>query len=126
MCFGSGSPAQQTTQQQATYTPNPSIVAAGNQAIHGAQSAAATPFGIGVQPIAGFSPQQQQAFQQYGQLQGLYQPYYNTASNLMQQSAQGPHVNQFMNPYAHYVMANLGEQQGQQMQQLTGQSTRSE
>jgi hypothetical protein len=88
-----------------------------------AQNAAASPFNLPTQPVAGFTPQQQQAFGQYGAMQGMYQPYYNQAAGLMQQSAAGPQVGQFMNPYANYVMGNLAEQQGQQMQQLTGQAT---
>ena len=59
-------------------------------------------------------------------MQNLYQPYYNQAQQYFNQSAQpitGAQVSNYMNPYAGYVMGNLQEQQGQQMQQLTGQAT---
>lgn len=121
--MGSKGSSTQTQAQQAQYIPNPAVQGAGYQALGQAQQAAAQPFNLPTQPVAGFSPQQQQAFQQYGQAQNIYQPYYNQAANYMQQSAAGPQTAQFMNPYANYVMANLREQQGQQMNQLTGQAT---
>jgi len=121
-----GSKGTSTQQQTSTYTPSPQISAAGTQALTQAQNAAATPFNLPTAPVAGFNPQQQQAFQQYGQVQNLYQPYYNQAQQYFNQSAQpisGQQVSQYLNPYAGYVLGNLQEQQGQQMQQLTGQAT---
>jgi hypothetical protein len=91
-----------------------------------AQSAANQPFNLPVAPVAGFSPLQQQAFQQYQDLQGMAQPYYNQAQGLISGSATpitGQDVNQYYNPYASAVLGNLAETQGQQMQDLTGRLT---
>lgn len=56
----------------------------------------------------------------------MAQPYYNQAQGLFNQSA-GPigasQINNYLNPYAGYVMQNLQEQQGQQMHDLTGKAT---
>lgn len=123
-----GSKGTSTQSGTSTYTPTPQIAAAGNQALGMAQSAASSPFQLPVAPVAGFTPQQQQAFQQTSQEQGMAQPYFDQAQGLFNQSAApitGAQVNNYMNPYAGYVMSNLAEQQGQQMNQLTGQATQS-
>lgn len=73
--------------------------------------------------MAGFTPDQLQAFQQTQQQQGIAQPYYNQAQNLYNQSAapiSGQQISQYLNPYAANVMANLQESQGQQMNDVTG------
>jgi len=91
-----------------------------------ATNAANTPFNLPVAPVAGFNPTQNQAFQQYQNLQGSAQPYYNQAQQDIQSSAQpltGQQISNYYNPYASAVMANLQESQGQQMQDLTGRST---
>lgn len=88
-----------------------------------AQSAASGPFNAPMRGIAGFVGDQNQAFQQYRDAQGMAQPYYNTAANYAQESANpitGQDVNQYLNPYADYVLNNLHETQGQQMGDLTG------
>jgi len=119
-----GSKGSQTTQQQATnqtYTPDPAVKSAGYQAISAAQSAAGTPFQQPIAPVAGFSPLQQQVFGQYSNL--VNQPYYQTAGNLYNQSAQAvtPNdVNQYLNPYIGSVTANLQDIFGQQNAQNTG------
>ena len=108
-----------TTNQSQTYSPNSvaynSIVGALGQA----QNAAQLPFNIPVAPVAGFSGQQQQAFNEIGQAQGMAQPYYNQASNLFNQSAQGPNISQFFNPYASAVTSQLNNIFGQQNTQNT-------
>lgn len=124
--MGSKGTAAQQQQGTSTYTPNQATYGAGTQALSMAQGAASQPFNLPTAPVAGFSPQQQQAFQQYGDLQNIYQPYYNQAQRYFNQSAapvSGSDVSQYMNPYAGYVMGNLQEQQGQQMNQLTGSAT---
>jgi len=121
----------QTTNQQAqqgtsTYGPNAQIGAAGLQALTQAQQAAQSPFQLPVAPVAGFTPDQMQAFLQTQQQQGFAQPYFNQAQGLFNQSAapiSSSQINQYLNPYAANVMANLQESQGQQMQDLTGRAT---
>lgn len=91
-----------------------------------AGQAAQSPFQLPVAPVAGFTPDQYQAFQQTRDQQGMAQPYYNQAQGLFTQSANpisGAQVNNYLNPYAGYVMGNLREQQGQQMNDLTGRVT---
>jgi hypothetical protein len=91
-----------------------------------AQSAASQPFNLPVAPVAGFNQDQQQAFQQYRDLQGQAQPYYNQAQGLLQSSANpltANDINQYYNPMASNVLANLHESQGQQMNDVTGKLT---
>lgn len=79
-----------------------------------------------LQGVQGFSPDQLQAFQQTRDQQGFAQPYYNQAASYFNQSANpitGAQVNNYLNPYANYVLGNLGESQKQQMQDLTGRLT---
>lgn len=91
-----------------------------------AQNAASSPFQLPVAPVAGFTGLQNQAFQQTQAQQGMAQPYFNQAQGLFNQSAapiSGSQVNNYLNPYAGYVMQNLANQQGQQMNDLTGRAT---
>lgn|GEM_PF-3152198 len=77
---------------------------------------AGTPFSTPVAPVAGFSPQQLQAFNEVGANQGYAQPYINTAANYFSPAgAQG-----FLNPYTANVTANLQDIFGQQNVQNTG------
>jgi hypothetical protein len=115
-----------TTQQGAqSYTANPAIAAAGNQALGMAQNAVQAPFSLPVQQYAGFNPQQQAGFDQTSQYAQAGQPYFQQAQGLFGQSAQPLYqqANNYLNPYAGYVMGNLAETQGQQMQDLTGRLT---
>lgn len=124
--MGSKGTATQTQQGQSTYSANPLTQGAGAQALGMAQSAASSPFSLPTAPVAGFNPQQQQAFQQYGQLQGMAQPYFNQAQGLFNQSAapiSASQVNNYLNPYAGNVISQLQNVQGQQMQDLTGRAT---
>lgn len=99
---------------------------AANQALGMATNAANQPFQLPVAPVAGFNSDQQQAFQQYQNMQGMAQPYYNQSQQYMQQSAapvSGADVANYYNPYASSVLGNLQESQGQQMSDLTGRLT---
>lgn len=66
----------------------------------------------GMARIAGFQPEQEQAFSAYKQNIGSYQPYIDTAAqNLVQgtQSFTAPGVaQQYMNPYTQNVVAGIG------------------
>mgnify|MGYP001602087657 CR=1 FL=1 len=73
---GSNTTTQTQTQNQTqTYTPTGGNYLTG--ALDKAQSAASQPFNIPQAPVAGFSQDQLQAFQQYRDTQGTAQPYYN-------------------------------------------------
>lgn len=123
-----GSKGTQSTTQNTnqSYQANPVIQGAANQAIAGAQSAASQPFQMPVAPVAGFNPTQQQAFQQYGQLQGMAQPYFNQASTYANQSAApitGADVSQYYNPMADNVTKQLQNIYGEQNVQNQGSLT---
>lgn len=84
--------------------------------------------------VAGFTPAQQSAFNTVNQSQGIAQPYYNQAQNLVNQSTQplwngvqqfSPSaVNQYSNPYQQDVINTTQQQLNQndqiQQQQLLG------
>lgn len=112
--FGGGESKSQTTTSQ-TYSADPRIQGAAGQALGQAQAAASSPFNLPQAPVAGFSPLQQQAFNQYQALQGYAQPYFDTARNLYTQSA-GPvtanDVNQYYNPMADKVFAAMDNAYG--------------
>src|SRR5215472_1947746 len=110
-----GSQTIPTTQTQ-TYTPAPYAQQAIQQAMQQAQGVTQTPFQTPVAPVAGFSPQQQQAFNITGAAQGMALPYINQAANYF--SPQG--ASQFFNPFAQNVANQLQNVFGQQMTQATG------
>ena len=112
-----------TTNQTQTYSPNPVAQGYITDALGRAQSAANQGFNLPVAPVAGFSGQQEQAFNAVGQGYNAAQPYFNQAGNYFQQSAAGPDVSQFFNPYASAVTNNLKDIFGQQMTQTTGNLT---
>ena len=121
-----GSKGSNTTTQ--TYQANPAVSGAATQAIGMAQNAASQPFQMPVAPVAGLNNDQNQAFQQARNAQGMAQPYYNQASNYINSSAQpltADQVNNYYNPMANSVMAQLANVQGQQMAQTTGNLTQS-
>jgi hypothetical protein len=106
-----------TTQQQQTYNPTgaPQI----QSALAQGQAAAQLPFNIPQAPVAGFSQDQQNAFQNVNNAQGMAQPYINQA----QQDFSPQGAQNFLNPYASNVMAQMQNIFGQQQQQATGQLT---
>lgn len=111
-----GSKGSQTTQtsqnQQSQYVPAGAgfmQAALGNATALGAQGTPTIP----TAPVAGFSQDQQNAFQNVNNAQGMAQPYINQAANYF--SPQG--AQQFLNPYASNVMAGLQNVFGQQQQQ---------
>lgn len=114
-----GSKGQSTTQQSQTqtYTPNPQATGAITSALGQAQNAASQPFNLPVAPVAGFSPDQLAAFNTVNNAQGMALPYINQGANYFQQSAAGPNVSQFFNPFASAVTSNLNDIFGQQTSQ---------
>lgn len=115
--------AQTTTNQTQTYTPNPQAAGYITNALDRGQIAANNQFAIPQAPVAGFSQDQQGAFQGFRDAQGAAQPYYNQAANFYNQSAQGPDISKFFNPYAGAVGASMRDLYGQQNSQNTGQLT---
>jgi hypothetical protein len=129
---GGGSSNFNFQNTSSTYTPAPSAMAAYNQALGMAENVASIPFQqYGGQMVAGFSPDQQMAFEATRQMQGMSQPYINAATNLQGQAVNfaDPRnfnqqtLSQYMNPYQQDVvnatMANLGQLQQQQQNELT-------
>ena len=118
-----GSKGSNTTTTNQSQTYNPAGASYIQNALNQGQNAAQLPFNIPQAPVAGFSGQQQQAFGLVGNAQGMAQPYYQQAQNLFNQSAQGPDVSQFFNPYAGAVTSQLNNIFGQQNVQNTGSLT---
>lgn len=123
MCGGNKGQATQNTNQTQTYTPNPQAAGYITSALDRAQQTANLPFNIPVAPVAGFSQDQQNAFNTVNQAQGAAQPYYSQAANLYNQGATGSNISNFFNPYASAVTDNLKDIFGSQMSQTTGQLT---
>ena len=98
---GSALPNVSTTQTQQTTAPDYYSNYLSNLASQG-QTAAQNAQYVGPTGL------QNQAFSQVAQNVGNYQPYLNQAASLTGQAAQGPDVNQFMNPYTQDVVNQIG------------------
>ncbi len=118
MAKGKGDSTQTTT---STYSPDPEARGYISDALGRARSAANLGFNIPVAPVAGFSNDQQRAFNTVNNAQGMAQPFYGQAANLYNQGATGSNISNFFNPYADAVGANLKDIFGSQMSQTTGQ-----
>jgi hypothetical protein len=118
-----GSKGTQTSQTNQTQNYAPTGANYLTSALNQGQAAASLPFNIPQAPVAGFSQDQLSAFQGVNQAQGMAQPYYNQAQNLLTQSAQQPNVANFYNPEASAVNAQLQNTFGMQASQNTGQLT---
>ncbi|HEY6020702.1 MAG TPA: hypothetical protein VIY48_12650, partial [Candidatus Paceibacterota bacterium] len=117
----------QTTSSTQKYTPDPRIQQAGYQAISGAESAAQLPFQMPAAPVAGFSPFQNQAFNQVQAAQGMSLPYFDDAAQLMRGSASPiseQDVAQYYNPFAQNVTNQLQNIFGQQNRMATSNAIR--
>ena len=114
--MGSFCTSGNTVNQSQTYTPNPYAFGAISNALQQGQQVAQTPFQTPVAPVAGFSNDQNQAFQGTRNAQGMAQPYIDQAQNYFA----GNNVSQFYNPMAANVMAGLKDVFGEQQQQITG------
>lgn len=117
---GKGSQTTQTQNQSQSYTADPKIQQSAYQALGMAGNAASQPFQMPVAPVAGFSPLQQQAFNQYQALQGIQNPYNAQASSLYSQAGQAVDpatVNQYYQPEVSGVMSQLANIYGMQQSQ---------
>lgn len=108
-----------TVSQTQTYKPAKAAGTAITGALNQGQAVAQTPFQTPQAPVAGFSQDQYNAFQDVRNAQGQAQPYLDQAQDYFA----GQHVNDFLNPYAANVMAGLKDVFGQQMSQATGKYT---
>ena len=123
MAAGKPEMGSKGSQTQMTYQANPAILGAGTQALGMAQSAANRPFNLPAAPVAGFSNDQNQAFDQTRQAQGMALPYFDAATNYAIQSGTpitGEDVARNYNPYAQSVFGNLTEEFGRQSRDVTG------
>lgn len=134
-CFGKGGGSGGGTNTVTSSAPPPQVMAAYQTAMNAAQSAASQPLQqYGGATIAGFTPDQLQAFQTVSGLQGAATPYLNSAnsaidasrtplwSNVQQFSPSA--VGQYQSPYTQNVVdatqAQFNNQNAQQQNQLVG------
>lgn len=118
---------RQTTTSSQSYTPDPRISQAAGQAISGAESAAQLPFQMPAAPVAGFSPFQEQAFNQIQGAQGMSLPYFDNAAQFLRGSASPiseQDVQQYYNPMAQSVTNQLQNIFGQQNRMATSNAVR--
>lgn len=121
-----GSKGSQTTSTTQQYTPNANVRKAGEMSADMAMNAAQQPFQMPQAPVAGFTPFQNQAFNQIQGMQGMTQPYFNLASGYMADSAapiSGQDVSNYYNPMAQNVFNQMQNIFGRQMSQTTGRLT---
>lgn len=131
-----GGGGQQSSGTQTTVnSPPPEVLAAYKDVLGKAQGVAAQPLQQYQNPlVAGFTPQQTSAFNTINDLQGIQQPYYNAATNLVGQSTGNiwngvdqfspENVNKYQNPYTQDVISStldqMNQQDAMQQQQLKG------
>jgi len=121
MCGGNKGQSQQSQTQ--SYSPDPRAAGYITNALDRASATANLGFNVPVAPVAGFSNDQQSAFNTVRNAQGMAQPYFNQAADLYNQGATGSNISNFFNPYASAVTNNLKDIFGSQMSQTTGQLT---
>src|SRR6266850_4692177 len=108
-----------SSQQQSSFTPPPWALAGGQQSVETAQQLSQTPFGIPTQPIAGLSPQQQEAMQTVENVQGMTNPFFEGATALDVAGA-NPNIAQYFGAESAGVVPELKNIFGQQMSKATG------
>jgi len=117
-----------TSTTSSTFTPPADVTANYDYLANQAKSVAATPFQqYQGEMVAGLTPTQEAGIQNVNAAAGLAQPYYQAGTDYVQQGATPfgqQALNQYMSPYIGDVvsqtMANLGETNAQQRQQLLG------
>jgi lysozyme len=123
-----GGSTKQTTASTSTYRPDAVAYGAYKSLFPQAQELTSQGYNPATgYNVAGLAPQQQQAFQQIGELQGGYQPYIDAARGYTE-AAGGPisqeAIQGYMNPYTEDVvnatMANLAEQQRLDQRNVVG------
>lgn len=122
MCGG----AKSTQSSKSTYTPNPEAKAFYSDVLADSR-AALSPYDPATEKqVAGFTPQQQQAFTGVGALQGAYQPYIGEATDMTRAGGAGitaDDIAKFMNPYQdqtlNATLQRLNEQNAMQTRDYT-------
>ena len=129
---GSGSSQSGFQATTSTYAPNPEAMAAYQQAMGMASNVSQIPYQqYQGQQVAGLTEDQMAAMQGVREMQGMYQPYSNaaTAATMQSMALADPNrfsqqaLQQYYNPYQQNVinatMANMGEMNRQQQNELT-------
>lgn len=114
-------------------TPPPEVLANYKDVTAQAKQVAATPLQqYQGNIVAGFTPEQQTAFNNINSAQGAYQPYFNNSQNLINQGTQGytptqfsqGAISQYESPYTQDVinstMANINQNNAEQQSALQG------
>jgi len=114
--MGSFCTSGNTVNQTQTYRPNPQAASAITGALGQAQQVAQTPFQTPVAPVAGFSGQQNQAFNLANGIPGAAMPYIQEGADYLR----GQGTENFYNPMSANVLAGLKDIFGQQMSDTTG------
>jgi len=117
-----------TSTTSSTFTPPANVQANYDYLANQAKSVAETPFQqYQGEMVAGLTPTQEAGIQNVNASAGLAQPFYGAGAGYVQQAANPfgqQSLNQYMSPYINDVvaqtMANLGETNAQQRQQLLG------
>lgn len=117
--MGASAKTKQSSVSQ--YTPTPEAAALYSNIIKQATSAQSGYNPATAQTVAGFTPQQQQAFANIGSNQGIWQPNVNAAAQTVAGAGQGINqgdISKFYNPYENDVinatMADIGNQDAMQ------------
>ena len=113
MCFGGGNDYPDVTTQTQYVREAPEIEARKLGLMDTASQLAQKPLTIPGQQVAGFQPNQQQAFSQQQAGLGSYQNYIDAAGQMTGQSTQAYDPNSyqnFLNPYQNYVTQGIEDQ----------------
>jgi len=119
-----------SSQSSSTFTPPKDVLENYRMLAERAKNVANTPFQQYTgEMVAGLSPTQQAGIANVNAASGMAQPYFQAGTGYIQSGAQGftpEAANQYMSPYienvANKTMANLGETNAQQQQQVLGSS----
>ena len=113
MCFGGGNNIPDVTTQTQYVRESPEIEARKLGLMDTASQLAQTGLNIPTQQVAGFTPNQQQAFGAQQQGLGTYQNYIDAAAGMAGQSTQAYDPNSYqnyLNPYQNYVTQGIEDQ----------------
>ena len=127
MCFGGGPSVPDTTTQTQYVREAPEIEARKLGLMDTASQLAGTALQLPTQQVAGFTPNQQQAFGAQQKGLGTYQNYINSAANMAGQSTQAYDPNSYkdyLNPYQSYVTQGIQDQIAQAQNQANMQAAK--
>ena len=127
MCFGGGPDVPDTTTQTQYVREAPEIEARKLGLMDTASQLAGTALQLPTQQVAGFTPNQQQAFGAQQKGLGTYQNYINSAANMAGQSTQAYDPNSYkdyLNPYQSYVTQGIQDQIAQAQNQANMQAAK--